>query len=250
MITLVTGATSGIGEATAKAFAGLGHNLIVTGRRNDRLQKLKKELEALNVEVLTLNFDVRNRKEVETTLKSLPDKWQEVDILVNNAGLAAGKEPIMNGNPDDWEQMIDTNIKGLLYVSRTVLPLMCARRKGHIINICSIAGKEVYAEGGVYCASKAAVDFLSKSMRIDALPYGIKITNVCPGAVETEFSMVRFKGDTQKAAATYKGFKPLTAKDVAQTIIYCSTLPPHVNINDLVLMPTAQANATTFFRSE
>ncbi|MDR0789732.1 MAG: SDR family NAD(P)-dependent oxidoreductase [Bacteroidales bacterium] len=248
MIVLVTGATSGIGQATAKAFAKLGNDIIITGRRNDRLLNLQRELEAYSVEVLPLCFDVRDKIATQNTLSSLSGKWKEIDILVNNAGLAAGKEPMQEGSLTDWEQMIDTNIKGLLYVSREVLPLMCKKKKGHIINICSIAGKEVYADGGVYCATKAAVDFLSKGMRIDALPYGVKVTNVCPGAVDTEFSMVRFKGNEEKSAATYKGFKPLTAEDVAQTIIYCSTLPEHVNINDIVIMPTAQANCSTFFR--
>ena len=248
MIVLVTGATSGIGAATAKSFAKLGYDIIITGRRNDRLLDLCGELRQYNIDVLPLCFDVRDGNATKDALQSLSGKWKEVDILINNAGLAAGKEPMQNGSLQDWEQMIDTNIKGLLYVSRVILPLMCMRKKGHIINVCSIAGKEVYAEGGVYCATKAAVDFLSKGMRIDALPYGIKVTNVCPGAVETEFSMVRFKNDQAKAAATYKGYQPLTAEDIAQTIIYCSTLPNHVNINDIVIMPSAQANCSTFFR--
>ncbi|MDR1006278.1 MAG: SDR family oxidoreductase [Bacteroidales bacterium] len=249
MIVLVTGATSGIGKATAEAFAKLKYSLIITGRRNDRLLRLKDMLESkYDIDVMALCFDVRNKDEVEAALGSLDSKWQEIDILINNAGLAVGKEPLQEGSFDDWERMIDTNIKGLLYVTRNVLPLMCKRKRGHIVNICSIAGKEVYAGGGVYCASKSAVNALSQSIRIDAVPFGIKVTNICPGAVETEFSIVRFKGDEDKAASTYKGFEPLTAEDVASTIVYCTTLPPNVNINDLVLMPTAQATATIFHK--
>ncbi len=248
-IALITGATSGIGMATAKKFAQKDINLIITGRRNERLLALAQELkEQYSIDVITLNFDVRNNKKVEENLNSLPAEWKNIDILVNNAGLAAGKDAIQSALLSDWEQMIDTDVKGLLYVSRVVLPWMCERKKGHIINICSIAGKEVYAGGSVYCAVKHAVDAISKGMRIDCLPYNIKVTNICPGAVETEFSMVRFKGDKEKSDATYKGFTPLTGEDVAETITYCVTLPEHVNINDLVIMPTAQANATLFDR--
>lgn len=248
-IALITGATSGIGMATAKKFAQKDINLIITGRRNERLLALAQELkEKYSIDVITLNFDVRNNKEVEENLNSLPAEWKNIDILVNNAGLAAGKDAIQSALLSDWEQMIDTDVKGLLYVSRVVLPWMCERRKGHVINICSIAGKEVYAGGSVYCAVKHAVDAISKGMRIDCLPYNIKVTNVCPGAVETEFSMVRFKGDKEKNDATYKGFTPLTGEDIADTITYCVTLPEHVNINDLVIMPTAQANSGLFNR--
>lgn len=248
-IALITGATSGIGMATAKKFAQKDINLIITGRRNERLLALAQELkEKYSIDVITLNFDVRNNKEVEENLNSLPAEWKNIDILVNNAGLAAGKDAIQSALLSDWEQMIDTDVKGLLYVSRVVLPWMCERKKGHVINICSIAGKEVYAGGSVYCAVKHAVDAISKGMRIDCLPYNIKVTNVCPGAVETEFSMVRFKGDKEKNDATYKGFTPLTGEDIADTITYCVTLPEHVNINDLVIMPTAQANSGLFNR--
>lgn len=248
-IALITGATSGIGLATAKKFAQKDINLIITGRRNERLLALAKELkEKYSIEVITLNFDVRNNKEVEANLNSLPTEWRNIDILVNNAGLAAGKDPIQSALLSDWEQMIDTDVKGLLYVSRMVLPWMCERKKGHVVNICSIAGKEVYAGGSVYCAVKHAVDAISKGMRIDCLPYNIKVTNVCPGAVETEFSMVRFKGDKEKNDATYKGFTPLTGEDIADAITYCVTLPEHVNINDLVIMPIAQANSGLFNR--
>lgn len=248
-IALITGATSGIGKATAVKFAQNNIDLIITGRRNERLISLAKELtDKYNVKVKTLNFDVRDNEQVEKYLNSLEPEWRAIDILVNNAGLAAGKDPIQSSLLSDWEQMIDTDVKGLLYVSRIVLPWMCKREKGHVINICSIAGKEVYAGGSVYCAVKHAVDSISKGMRIDCLQYNIKVTNICPGAVETEFSMVRFKGDKEKNDATYKGFTPLTGEDIADTITYCAMLPEHVNINDLVIMPTAQANSGLFFR--
>lgn len=248
-IVCITGATSGIGYYSSIEFAKLGYNLIITGRRKERLIELEKELkDKYNVKVISLNFDVRVREEVEESLNSLPKEWKNIDILLNNAGLAAGKEPIFEGDYKDWDQMIDTNVKGLLYVSRIVIPWMKERETGHVINICSIAGKEVYGGGAVYCASKAAVDSISKGMRIDCNPYNIKVTNICPGAVETEFSMVRFKGDKSKSDATYKGYKPLTGEDIAETIIYCATLPSHVCINDLVITPTAQANTTTFNR--
>ncbi|MCH3924359.1 MAG: SDR family oxidoreductase [Bacteroidales bacterium] len=248
-IVLVTGATSGIGKATAEKFAQKGFNVIITGRRKDRLDNLEKELkEKYKIEVKSLNFDVRNNEEVEKNLNSLPKEWQNVDVLVNNAGLAAGKDLIQEALLSDWEQMIDTDVKGLLYVSRVVLPWMIKRKTGHVVNLCSIAGKEVYQGGSVYCAVKHAVDAISKGMRVDCLPYNIKVTNICPGAVETEFSMVRFKGDKQKNDATYKGFIPLKGEDIADTIVYCATLPSHVCINDLVIMPTAQANSGSFFR--
>lgn len=248
-IALITGATSGIGKATAEKFAQNNIDLIITGRRNERLVSFAKELiEKYNIKVKALNFDVRDNEQVEKYLNSLEPEWREIDILVNNAGLAAGKDAIQEALLSDWEQMIDTDVKGLLYVSRVVLPWMCNRMKGHVINICSIAGKEVYAGGSVYCAVKHAVDAISKGMRIDCLPYNIKVTNICPGAVETEFSMVRFKGDKEKNDATYRGFTPLTGEDIADTITYCALLPEHVNINDLVIMPTAQANSGLFFR--
>lgn len=248
-IALITGATSGIGKVTAEKFAQNNIDLIITGRRNERLVSFAKELiEKYNIKVKALNFDVRDNEQVEKYLNSLEPEWREIDILVNNAGLAAGKDAIQEALLSDWEQMIDTDVKGLLYVSRVVLPWMCKRMKGHVINICSIAGKEVYAGGSVYCAVKHAVDAISKGMRIDCLPYNIKVTNICPGAVETEFSMVRFKGDKEKNDATYRGFTPLTGEDIADTITYCALLPEHVNINDLVIMPTAQANSGLFFR--
>ncbi len=249
MIVLITGATSGIGKACAEKFAQKGCDLIITGRRNDRLLSLQDNLQKqYNIKVITLNFDVRDNNQVQQHLNGLPEQWKKVDILINNAGLAAGKDPIQSALLSDWEAMIDTDIKGLLYVSRIVLPWMIAANHGHVFNLCSIAGKEVYAGGSVYCAVKHAVDAISKGMRIDCLQNNIKVTNICPGAVETEFSMVRFKGDKAKNDATYKGFTPLTGEDIADTIVYCAFLPKHVCINDLVIMPTAQANSGLFYR--
>jgi hypothetical protein len=247
-IVLVTGATAGIGLSTARIFAKNGFDVIITGRRNERLNELEKELLKYGNRVLSLNFDVRDLKQVESTLGALPKDWKEIDILVNNAGLAVGLGHIDAGVVDDWERMIDTNIKGLLYVTRTISPGMTERGRGHIINIGSIAGKEAYENGNVYCATKHAVDALSKGMRIDLLHNGIKVTNIAPGLVDTEFSIVRFKGDSDKAEVPYKGLKPLTGDDIADTIYYCATLPAHVNINDVVIMPTAQASANHYSR--
>jgi hypothetical protein len=247
-IVLVTGATAGIGLSTARIFAKNGFDVIITGRRNERLNELEKELLKYGSRVLSLNFDVRDLKQVESTLGTLPKDWKEIDILVNNAGLAVGLGHIDAGVVDDWERMIDTNIKGLLYVTRTISPGMTERGRGHIINIGSIAGKEAYENGNVYCATKHAVDALSKGMRIDLLHNGIKVTNIAPGLVDTEFSIVRFKGDSDKAEVPYKGLKPLTGDDIADTIYYCATLPAHVNINDVVIMPTAQASANHYSR--
>ena len=248
-IALITGATSGIGRAVANIFAENKYNLIVTGRRNERLQELKAALEQQHgISVLALCFDVRDNDEVVRNIASLPSEWCNIDVLVNNAGLAVGLNHIQDGVLDDWERMIDTNIKGLLYVTRAVSPLMIARNSGHIVNICSVAGKEVYENGNVYCATKHAVDALSKAMRIDMLGHNIKVTNVCPGAVETEFSIVRFKGDTQRAAGTYRGIEPLTGRDIAECIYFAVSLPQHVCINDMMIMPTAQADSRTFNR--
>ena len=248
-ISLITGATSGIGKACAERFAKEGYNVIITGRRDERLQSLKKELEnAFNIEVHPLSFDIREREAVEKAVTSLPENWQKVDVLVNNAGLALGLSPIHEGNTDDWDTMIDTNIKGLLYISKQVANLMVKNGHGHIIHIGSIAGRESYANGNVYCATKHAVDGLTKAMRIDLLPHNIKVTQIAPGAVETEFSEVRFKGDKQRAAGVYNGFKPLTGTDIADAVYYAASLPLHVNINDLLIMPMAQANATTIDR--
>lgn len=248
-IALITGVTSGIGKASADIFAKNNYNLIITGRRRERLQEIKNELEKqFGIEVLALCFDVRNNDEIIKNINSLSGEWRNIDVLINNAGLAVGLNHIQDGVIDDWERMIDTNIKGLLYVTRAVAPLMVARNSGHIVNICSVAGKEVYENGNVYCATKHAVDALSKGMRIDMLKHNIKVTNICPGAVETEFSVVRFKGDTERAAGTYKGIEPLVAKDIAECIYFAVSLPSHVCINDMMIMPTAQADSRTFDR--
>jgi 3-hydroxy acid dehydrogenase/malonic semialdehyde reductase len=248
-IALITGATSGIGEACAHLFAREHYNLVLTGRREDRLEKLAKKLNTkYNVEVAVSAFDVRDREQVITSLEALPAKWKKVNVLINNAGLSQGLDPIQNGNLDDWDTMIDTNVKGLLYVSKVVANWMIDNKQGHIVNIGSIAGKEVYANGNVYCATKHAVDALNKGMRIDLLPHGIKVTAIHPGAVETEFSEVRFKGDKERAKKVYEGFDPLVADDIAETIWFVVSRPAHVNINDMVVMPTAQANAGTIFR--
>ncbi|MBN1388702.1 MAG: SDR family NAD(P)-dependent oxidoreductase [Bacteroidales bacterium] len=245
-IVLITGATSGIGHATARKFAENNYDLIITGRRKERLEKLKKELLENNkkIRVLPLAFDVRSLSEVVENLGNLDRDWQNIDILVNNAGLAVGLSHIDDGVIDDWERMIDTNIKGLLYITRVVSPGMVERGRGHILNIGSIAGKEVYENGNVYCATKHAVDALSRSMRIDLVKHGIKVSNIAPGLVKTEFSDVRFKGDKEKAEVPYKGMKPLSGEDIADVILYCVSLPDHVNINDVLIMPTAQASAT------
>ncbi len=248
-IAFVTGATAGIGEACAKRLAKEGYNLIIAGRRAENLQQLEKALKAeYNCQVLALVLDVRNLQAVEDAITSLPDMWKNIDLLINNAGLAVGVSPIQEGVIDDWERMIDTNIKGLLYITRTVAPLMIARKKGHIINIASIAGKEVYPGGNVYCATKHAVDALTKGMRIDMLPHNIKVSSIAPGMVETEFSIVRFKGDKEKADQVYNGFTPLYAEDIADTMAFIASRPAHVNINDVLIMPTAQASSRDVVR--
>ncbi|MGE5418533.1 MAG: SDR family NAD(P)-dependent oxidoreductase [Chloroflexota bacterium] len=241
-IIMVTGATAGFGKAIAAKFAENGYDVIITGRRKERLEELEKELVGKGVKVLPLNFDVRSRNAVKSAIENLPENWKDIEILVNNAGLAAGLGHIDEGSIDDWEQMIDTNIKGLLYVTRAVAPLMVGRNKGHIFNIGSIAGTDAYENGNVYCATKAAVGQLSRTMRVDLLKHNIKVTNVAPGMAETEFSLVRFKGDKEKADAVYKGIKPLTGDDIAEVIYYCATLPEHVCINELVITPTQQAS--------
>ena len=248
-IVLITGATSGIGESCARKFAAHQHDLIITGRRMERLISLAEELvSTFGIEVWPLSFDIRNHMEVEQAFSGLPEKWKSIDILVNNAGLAVGLNSIQTGMIDDWERMIDTNVKGLLYMSRTVLPGMIGRGKGHVINIGSVAGREIYPNGNVYCATKYAVDALTKSTRVDTVTNGIKVTQIAPGAVETEFSMVRFKGDADRAEGVYKGFHPLLPDDIAEAVFYVTTLPAHVNINDLVIMPTAQASATVMHK--
>lgn len=239
---LITGATSGFGEATARLFARSGWNVIVTGRRKERLDALVNEFQTLGISCLALAFDIRDRKATVEALEGLPDVWTP-DVLVNNAGLAAGLGPIQEGDIDDWEQMIDTNVKGLLYITRTLVPRMIRRGSGHILNIGSTAGKEVYPNGNVYCATKFAVDALTKAMRIDLLPHLIKVTGICPGMAETEFSLVRFKGDTERASGVYKGIAPLRGKDIADIIWWVVNAPSHVNINDLVVTCTRQASA-------
>lgn len=243
-IILITGATSGFGKASAERFASEGWDLIVTGRRKERLDELSKRLnKKYGAEVLPLAFDVRDRQVVADTLGKLPAKWKKIDVLLNNAGLALGTESFESANQDNWDTMIDTNVKGTLYVSQAIVPYFIKNKKGHIINITSTAAKDVYPGGNVYCASKHAVDAITKAQRIDLLQYGIKVTSIAPGAAETEFSQVRFKGDKEKASAVYQGYEPLHAEDVADAIFYCATLPKHVCINDLVITCTAQANA-------
>lgn len=248
---LITGATSGIGEATARLLGKNGYRLIITGRRKERLVQLQKELQSqYNAEVHSVAFDVRNLKETDLSIQSLPENFKAIDILINNAGLAAGLAPFHEGSFEDWEQMIDTNIKGLLYTTRLITPGMIERRSGHIINISSIAGKEIYPMGNVYGASKHAVQSLTKAMRIDLLQYGIKVSAIAPGAVNTEFSTVRFKGDIERANAVYKGFEPLYGADVAEAILFVITRPEHVNIDDILIMPTAQAYSRDFNRKD
>ncbi len=242
-IVLITGATSGIGEATARLLAVNNFKLILCGRRKERLQTLAEELKT-QTEVTTLSFEVRNQKEVAASIESLPLAWKQIDVLINNAGNAHGLDPIQTGSVDDWDAMMDINVKGLLYVTKAVLPVMVNRNSGHIINIGSIAGKEVYGNGNVYCASKFAVDALTKGMRIDLNAHSIKVTAIHPGLVETEFSLVRFKGDEDRSKNVYKGFDPLVGKDIADLILFALTRPPHVVIADLVVLPTAQASAT------
>lgn len=244
-IALITGATSGIGKATAILFAVEGIHLILCGRRQDRLDALQTEL-AKQTKVTILNFDVRDKDAVFKAVESLPEEFMDIDILINNAGNAHGLDPIDKGNTDDWDAMLDINVKGLLYVSKAVIPRMIERKSGQIINIGSTAGKEVYPKGNVYCASKHAVDALTTGMRMDLNPYGIKVGAVNPGAVETEFSNVRFKGDGEKADSVYNGFKPLVAEDIAETLYFVVTRPSHVNIADLTITPTAQASATVW----
>jgi hypothetical protein len=240
---LITGATSGFGKAIAEKFAAAGWNCIITGRRAERLDELAKELQTKNgVKVLPLVFDVQNRAEVFAVIESLESPWTNIDVLVNNAGLALGRDSFENADLDDWDTMMDTNVKGLMYVTKAVLPFMTAKKKGHIINMGSVAAKLVYKEGNGYCASKHAVDALSKAMRIDLLPQRIKVTAIHPGAAETEFSLVRFKGDESKAKQVYDGFTPLFAEDIADTVFYCATLPENVCINDLTISSISQAD--------
>jgi 3-hydroxy acid dehydrogenase/malonic semialdehyde reductase len=241
-IALITGATSGIGKACALTLAKMGFDIIATGRREDRLNELGKEL-ATGVRFLPLVFDVREREKVSEILGGLPADWSAIDVLVNNAGNAHGMDPIQTGNVDDWDAMIDINVKGLLYVSKAIIPGMTERKSGMIINIGSIAGKEVYPNGNVYCGSKHAVDAITKGMRIDLNPFGIRVVGIHPGLVETEFSLVRFKGDDARAESVYKGFEPLVAQDIADIVEFVVNRPPHVALADIVVLPTAQGSA-------
>lgn len=246
MIALITGASSGIGWATAEALAKLNYRLILCGRRQEKLDELKAQL---TTDVYTLTFDVRDNAAVTAAIGSLPEAWQAIDVLINNAGNAHGLSPIQEGDLADWDAMIDGNVQGLLYVSKAIMPGMVARQKGHIVNLSSIAGKQTYANGAIYCASKAAVEAISTGMRLDLTQHGIKVTNIAPGAVETDFSAVRFKGDKDKAAQVYAGFEALKAADIADTIAYAVSAPAHVTIADLTILPAAQAAATTINRT-
>jgi len=249
-IALITGATSGIGEATAIRLAKEGFDVILTGRREHQVEKIAQWIrEKFKVGALPLCFDVRNQEEVKNAIDSLPSSWRPIDVLINNAGLAVGTSALQEGIIDDWERMIDTNIKGLLYVTRAVSPMMIENKNGHIVNIASIAGKEVYPGGNVYCATKHAVDALSKGMRTDMLKHNVKVTNLAPGMVETEFSLVRFKGDQETADNVYNGMQPLTGEDIADTIAFAVTRPAHVCLNDILIMPTSQANARDIERN-
>lgn len=240
-IALITGATSGIGEATAHLLSKNGYDLIITGRRKDRLENLQQSL-ANHCEVVSLCFDVRNKEETFKAIESLPEKWKNIDVLINNAGLAVGLGPVHEGVTDDWERMIDTNIKGVLYMLKAVTPLMIKNNSGHIINISSIAAKEVYQNGNVYCGTKHALDSITGSIRMELLPYHIRVTSINPGMVETEFSLVRFKGDENKAENVYKNVEPLKGSDVADVILYCVNCPPHMNLHEVLVMPSAQAS--------
>jgi 3-hydroxy acid dehydrogenase/malonic semialdehyde reductase len=250
-IVLITGASSGFGKASAEVFASNGYDVILNGRRKDRLEELCRSLEKrYNIAGHVLPFDVRDQQAVFESIKSLPESWQNIDVLINNAGLALGRDYFEEANLEDWNTMVDTNIKGFAYVAQAVSQLMVKRKQGHIINLGSVAGKQVYERGNMYCASKYAVDALNQAMRIDMLRHNIKVTGIHPGAAVTEFSSVRFKGDEETANSVYKGINPLSAKDVADVIYYCTTLPPHVCIDDLVLTCTRQADAIYFYRDE
>ncbi len=250
-IVLITGATSGIGEACAKKFAAAKHDLIITGRRKERLDELKNDLESEHgITVLPLCFDVQDKAAVFNAISTLSAEWQNIAILINNAGLALGRDNFEDADLNDWETMLNTNVHGLLYITKAVIPFMIAKKEGHIVNMGSVAGKEVYERGNGYCASKFAVDALNRAMRIDLLKHNIKVTGIHPGAVETEFSLVRYKGDTATASSTYNGIIPLTGEDIAEVIFYSTHLPAHVCINDLVITPTQQADAFYFNRNQ
>lgn len=246
----ITGASSGFGKATAEMFAAAGYQLILNARRADRLEALSAALrDTYKAEVLVLPFDVRDKEAVESAIAQLPEAWKQIDVLINNAGLAVGRDAFQNGMIDDWERMVDTNVKGLIYVTKFVVAGMISRNSGHIINVSSLAGQEVYPQGNVYCATKHAVTALSKGLRMDLLPYHIKVTNISPGLAETEFSIVRFKGDTEKAGQVYAGYQPLTAKDVAEVIFFAATRPAHVNLEEITILPTAQSDSRTVIKN-
>lgn len=247
-IALITGASAGIGQATARLLGKNGYDLIICGRRQERLDELSRELSG-QCKVHSLRFDVRDKDAVQGQINGLPEEWQQIDLLINNAGNAHGLDTVQDASLDDWDAMIDINVKGLLYVSKAVLPGMVSRNQGHIINIGSTAGKEVYPKGNVYCASKHAVDAFTQGMRLDLNQHGIKVTAINPGLVETEFSMVRFKGDEERAKTVYAGMTPLRPEDVAETILFAATRPAHVNIADIILMPTDQASSTVVKRN-
>lgn len=250
-IAFITGATSGFGRAIALRLAKSNINVIITGRRTERLMELKKQIESETPsKVLALCFDIRHYQEVELNINNIPEEWRKIDILVNNAGLAVGVSPIQEGLIDDWERMIDTNIKGLLYVTRLIAPLMIERKQGHIINIGSIAGREVYPGGNVYCATKHAVRALSQAMRIDMVQYGVKVTLIAPGAAETEFSLVRFKGNEEKASNVYEGFTPLLAEDIADAVHYAVMVPDYVSIDDMLILSKSQASSSIFYKNK
>lgn len=244
---LITGATSGIGKATAELLANQGYRIIVCGRRKDVLEQVKKELSQFT-ETFSLNFDVRNLAQVENAISSLPENWKNIDLLINNAGNAHGLEPLSEGKTDDWDAMIDGNVKGLLYVSKMIIPGMKERKSGHIVNISSVAARQTYANGVVYCASKRAVDVISEGMRLELTEFGIKVSNIQPGAVETDFSKIRFKGDEERAKTVYLGYEPLKAEDIADAIAYCVNAPSHVTISDLTIYPSAQSESRTIHR--
>jgi 3-hydroxy acid dehydrogenase/malonic semialdehyde reductase len=250
MIAYITGATSGIGEACAKKFAAMGWDLIITGRRKEKLEELQSQIkEQYSVNVFIQCYDVRYLEDVQKSISSLVEHWSKIDVLINNAGLAVGRGPFQEGIYDDWERMIDTNLKGLIYVSRELTPIMIKNGKGHIINIASLAGIEAYGGGNVYCATKHGVRALSRSMRIDLVQHGIKVSLVSPGAVDTEFSIVRYKGNQELAEKTYDGFEPLKGEDIAESVFFIASQPKHVNIEEIFILPTAQASATIFNKS-
>ncbi|WES96356.1 SDR family NAD(P)-dependent oxidoreductase [Chryseobacterium arthrosphaerae] len=244
---LITGATSGIGKSTAELLAKQGNRIIICGRRNEVLEAVKSELSQYT-EIFSLKFDVRNLDEVEAAISALPENWKDIDVLINNAGNAHGLDPLSDGKTGDWDSMIDGNVKGLLYVSKEIIPGMKTKNSGHIINISSVAARQTYVNGVVYCATKKAVDVISEGMRLELTEFGIKVTNIQPGAVETDFSMVRFKGDSERAANIYAGYEPLKAEDIADAIAYCINAPKHVTVSDMTIYPSAQSEPRTIHK--